>query len=173
MSVATEFLHQDMWSGVRVGNLFPHTQLVPVEYSMRLGRAVYPMMLLASEPGFHVRSRLSCVCHLPRGKCSLFLFVCNSSIQKPDTAGPQVSHPFLEICWTWFLQVFQGQETRIHTVLCFMTLGPLSAFTECQFSQLLLAGVAFRGSRVSPGLVRRHVGCCGTAVLSLKLEARV
>lgn len=98
VSVATEFLHQDMWSSVRVGNLFPHTQLVPVEYSVRLGRAVCPMMLLASEPGFHVRWRLSCVCHLPRGKCLLFLCVCNSSIQKPDTAGPQVSHPFLEIC---------------------------------------------------------------------------
>lgn len=55
VSVATEFLHQDMWSGVRVGNLFPHTQLVPMEYRVRLGKTVCPMMLLASEPGFLVR----------------------------------------------------------------------------------------------------------------------
>lgn len=91
-SVATEILHQDMWcahgcepqsgswSGVRASSLFPHIQLVPVDYSVGLGGAVRPLMLLASED-------LPCVCHLPGGEGSLFLCVCNSAIRKPTTAG--------------------------------------------------------------------------------------
>lgn len=84
---ATEIPHQAMWcahrcepqsgswSDVRVSSLFLHTELVPVEYSVGLGGAACPLMLLVSEPGFHARWRLSWVCQLPGSEGFLFLCV--------------------------------------------------------------------------------------------------
>lgn len=40
------------------------------------------------------------------------------------------------------------------TALCWVTVGHLLTFSESQFVQPPLAGVALWGSRVSPGLVR-------------------
>lgn len=117
VSVATEILYQDMWcahgcepqsgswSDVRVSSLFPHIQLVPVDYSVGLGGALCPLMLLASEDRdcpvsviyLEVRARCASVYETLPHESQILLV-------------PQVSRPFLEIFQeTWFLQVFQGQ----------------------------------------------------------------